>query len=210
MDQLIQQVNFYQPLFHKKRESFSSGVITGIISVAALIMLLVTVYTFVQLEELKDRADLIEQKKRHMQVQLEELKEKLKPREENQLLLAERDNLAGDLRDARRQFRLLDQEIKHDGQHYSAYFRGLAESSVEGLWLKQLRISQGGNYLSLSGETLKPELVPRLLKLLKNKPVFVGHGFADVQMSRGMSTGTEDPVLFQLQTVSSQEPSDER
>ena len=205
MDKLIQQVNLYQPIFRPKREPFSAGVMGGILLIAAAVMLLATLFSMYQVEEVNQRVQLIDQKNQHMLAKLEEVKEQLQPKEVNQLLIARRDKLSGDLRDARRLSRLLDLEIQDEGQPYSAYFRGLAESPVEGLWLKQLKISEGGDFLSLSGHTLKPELVPRLLQLLKNKAVFNGHTFGEVKMTREQEEGLNLPVQFHMQTLSSSE-----
>ncbi len=205
MDKLIQQVNLYQPVFRRKREPFSAGVMSVIISIAAAFLLMATFFSLYQVQEMKQRADLVEQKNRDMLEKLEELREKLQPREVNRLLVAQKDNLEIDLRDARRLSRMLDFEMQENMPPYSAYFRGLAETSVEGLWLKQLQISQDGEFLSLSGHTLKPELVPRLLQLLKNKPVFDGHSFGEVQMTREQDNGLDRAVMFHLQTISTSE-----
>ena len=200
MDKLIQQVNLYQPIFRRQRPPFSAGVMASYIAIAAGMLLLVTLFSVFQLNELQDSTNALDEKRQQLQTQLDAVKAKLKPREPNHLLESQKDRLAADLRNARRLFRLLSHEMEDQGKPYSAFFRGLAESSVEGLWLKQLGISKGGQALSLSGHTLKPELVPRLLQALKKQPVFDGHSFGKVQMNRSAGAGNDEGVMFHLQT----------
>lgn len=196
----MQQVNLYQPMFRRVNKPFSASTLLLIIGVAAGIMMLVSVYGYVQLNELQHKVDVAEQKKNSLQTQLTGVKEKLKPRTANQLLLGQKEKLDGDLRNARRLQRLLEAEIATDNKAYSAYFRGLAEVQVDGLWLKQLQISKGGSHLSLSGQSLKPELLPLLLQALRDKPVFSGQSFGKVRMQRHEGEGMERSLLFQLET----------
>lgn len=205
MDKLIQQVNLYQPIFRRQRLPFSAGVMGINIGIAALLMLAATLFAMYQLHELQQGTDTLEEKKQQLQVQLDAVREKLKPRKLNHLLLAQKGRLDSDLADARRLSRLLANEIEEQGRPYSVYFRGLAESSIEGLWLEQLKISQGGGLLSLSGAALKPELVPRLLQALKNKDAFEGHSFGEVRMLRHKDASVDRAVKFHLKTKSAAE-----
>lgn len=205
MDKLIQQVNFYQPIFRREKKPFSAVTVAINTGIAVFLMLLASLYSIYQLNEIQQRVDVLEQRKQTLVSQLDELKKTLKPRTANHLLTSKKEKLAGDLRDARRLFRLLDAEVSDVDQLYSAYFRGLAEVGVNGLWLKDLEISQGGEFLSLSGQTLKPELVPRLLQSLQNKAVFAGHSFGKVQMNRESNEEFERAILFHLETLKAEE-----
>ena len=202
MDKLIQQVNLYQPIFKQQRQPFSAGVMAVNIGIAALLMLAATLYAMYQLHDLEKGTVALEQQKQQLQLQLDAVKARLKPRKLNQLLVAQKDKMATDLKDARRLSRLLASEIEDQGRPYSVYFRGLAESSIDGLWLEQLKISQGGELLSLSGSALRPELVPRLLQSLKDKEAFAGHSFGEVQMLRNKDAALDHAVKFELKTQS--------
>ena len=205
MDQLIQQINLYQPAFQKRHEPFGIAAMATILLIAVAIMFLLSLMSLYQIQNHKERVELAEQKNQDMLDNLEAIKAKLQPKEEDKLLLAKRDGLVGELGDARSLQRLLNLEIQQDDIQYSSYFKGLAESTVDGLWLKQVQINEAGEYLGLSGFTLKPELVPKLLQRLQEKPVFVGHGFAEVEMARQQDVESGNPIMFRLQTVSQAE-----
>jgi len=207
MEKLIQQVNFYQPIFQKVREPFNVAVMGGILVAAAVIMAAATAYVIYQKHVLEHRITSLQNEQQHLQNQVYVIREKLKPRTTNRLLVTKKDSLNDDLASAHRLSHLLSSNIDEQTGSYSAYFRGLAESSLDGLWLKSLHINQGGESLKISGHAIRPELVPRLLQRLKKQQVFDGHSFENVLMARPKEDGLQKAIMFELETVSFSEES---
>jgi len=199
MGGMTQQINFLHSSLKPKKQPFSAITMLAMTGIAVLVMGLFTLYGYKQTLDLQANLDELAGQKQAMQVRLDQAKETLKPREKNQLLMAKQLRLEGDLHAARRLAALLRTELGSQGEPYSAYFRGLAESTLQGLWLKHLAISHGGQSLNLSGETLQPELLPRLLQTLSSQEVFKGHNFNNVMMSRELDEETRK-ILFELKT----------
>lgn len=208
MEKLIQQVNFYQPIFQRKKKPFGASVIAVYVGIAVAIMLITTGYGYYQLSGLQTVADQLSTQEQELKQQVESARNSLKPRRPNHLLEARKEKLSLSLGDARRLSRLLDQAVSQEQPQYSAYFRGLAESTINGLWLDSLMIANGGEALRLSGRTLKPELVPRLLQNLQGKTIFDGHSFDNVRLLREQKEGVENSVQFFLDTTVDEEIAD--
>lgn len=199
MGSMIQQINFLNSSLKPKQQPFNVTTILIMTGIAVLVMTLFTLYGYKQSFDLQTNLDELTAQAETMQMRMEEAKQTLKPREKSQLLVAKQLRLENDLHAARRLAALLRTELGSQGEPYSAYFRGLAVSTLQGLWLKQLAISHGGQRLNLSGETLEPELLPRLLQTLSSQKVFKGHNFNNVQMSREQDEGTRK-IRFELKT----------
>lgn len=201
MGSMIQQINFLSSSLKPKKQPFSAFTMLIMTAIAVMVMVLFSLYAYKQTLDLQANLDALTAQKEAMQTRLDRAKETLKPREKNQLLSAEQLKLEGNLHAARRLAALMRTELGSQGKPYSAYFRGLAESTLQGLWLKQLAISHGGQNLNLSGETLQPELLPRLLQTLSSQEVFKGQNFNNVLMSREQEEGSRK-ILFELKTES--------
>ena len=199
MGDMTQQINFLHSSLKPKKQPFNAVTMSIMTGIAVLVMTLFTLYGYKQTLDLQSNVDELTTQKNAMQTRLDRARETLKPREKDQLLTAQQLRLEGDLHAARRLAALLRTELGSQGDPYSAYFRGLAESTLQGLWLKQLVISHGGQSLNLTGETLQPELLPRLLQTLSSQKVFKGHNFNNVLMSREQDEKSRK-VLFELKT----------
>ena len=83
---------------------------------------------------------------------------------------------------------------------FSSYFEGLARRTLDGLWLQDIYISQGGQSIMLAGNTFKAELIPQLIKDLKNEPAFQGITFRSATVSEQDSKVGSGVLGFSLLT----------
>jgi hypothetical protein len=67
---------------------------------------------------------------------------------------------------------------------FSPYLEGLARQNPQGVWLRLIRIGEGGRALRLAGSALQPDLAPRFLQRLSAEPVFAGLAFERLHLSR--------------------------
>lgn len=200
MERLIQQVNFYQPFLRPQKKPFSVMTMSVMTGIALLLMLLFWGYGYYQVTSLQDDIEQLQARQQAMKNQLEQTRASLAPRENSPLLAARQLRLEKDLQDARRLVSLLHSLTQRETHAYSAFFRGFAENTVPGLWLQQVHVSAAGQALSFAGETVQPELLPRLLQRLSGQAVFRGHHFNQVIMSRGDSD-EDQRVRFELNST---------
>lgn len=67
---------------------------------------------------------------------------------------------------------------------FSAQLAALARHPMEGLWLRQITVSDLTGALSLAGEALDPDRVPRYLRALATEPVLTGLRFDRLVIER--------------------------
>jgi len=75
---------------------------------------------------------------------------------------------------------------------FASHLTGLSRQHIEGMWLTNLSIHQGGEKLNLQGSTYSPEHVPRYLQNLSKEPSFDGVEFKTFLMQRNLDTNRID------------------
>lgn len=79
---------------------------------------------------------------------------------------------------------------------FSSYLAGLASEDVQGLWLTQVHLSQGGQQMALEGRAWSADRVPELLRVLSEDAAFRGIEFRQVQVSLDEAGG--GPIKYRL------------
>ena len=78
---------------------------------------------------------------------------------------------------------------------FSAQLAALARHPMEGLWLQQVTVSDLTGSLSLAGEAVDPDRVPRYLRALATEPVLTGLRFDSLVIERPQGGPTAPPHL---------------
>jgi hypothetical protein len=94
--------------------------------------------------------------------------------------------------------RLLSSQSLGNARGFSPYLTALARRRVDGVWLSEIQVMQGGRELRLAGSTLEPELVPRLLQRLREEAPFAGTTFRRLRVERAPDDAGR--IDFQLDT----------
>jgi hypothetical protein len=100
--------------------------------------------------------------------------------------------------------RLLSSQSLGNTQGFSPYLTALARRRVDGVWLSEIRLAEGGRELRLAGAALEPELVPRLLQYLRDEAPFAGTTFRRMRVERAPDDAGY--VEFRLDTAGETEP----
>jgi len=206
MENLVQQVNFYHLSLKPKKTSFSAKTMLMMSGVVVVALVVISAVSVIQTKNIESKLQAQKAEKNDLNDSLEQAKTKLKPREKSQLLSAQKSRVETELKDARRLSAIIRSEADKNNKLYSDYFRGLAQTTIQGLWLRQITISDGSNAFGLSGNTTKPELVPRLLQQLSDLAVFQGTNFNKVLFKRDMDN-PETGISFELTTSKQEEDS---
>jgi hypothetical protein len=208
MANLVQQVNFYHLSLQSKKVSFSAATMLLMIFIALLGLILVSSIAVFQTRNIEAALQALENDKNLLLSSLEETKNSLKPRQKSHLLAAKRGSVEKNLKDARRMAAIIRNETNKNSKLYSDYFRGLAQTTIQGLWLRRITVTGGSNEFGLSGEALKPELVPQLLQSLSKLTVFKGISFSKVLFFRNEEK-PQQGISFELTTSKPEEVSED-
>lgn len=82
---------------------------------------------------------------------------------------------------------------------FSEHLRGLAREDLDGVWLREIALADGGHSLVLQGSALRAELVPRYVQRLSRQASFAGLEFASLVISR--SEERKEAVDFVLRST---------
>ncbi len=196
---MIQQINLYQPMFRHERRVFSAKAMLACAGIMILGLSLLYGYGRWQVGLLADEVAGLNTQADAARQTLAGLDKRLPKRGKSKLLLTELGRLGKELGEKRRVVAAISEGAVGQRRGFSAYFEGLARQRVEGLWLRNIEISQGGKALSLRGSALRPELVPVLVERLSREAVFAGLQFHTLELER--APGDSAVFDFRLSTV---------
>jgi hypothetical protein len=181
---VIQQVNLYQLGFEREQSWLSSVGILMITGGVGALLLLLYAHLFVS-TWLQGRVVAgLEANKAEQTSRLERLKEHAASQTDDEVLIAEIESLSQEVRAKQRLSEVLSPEAFANTDGFSSHLVALARQRIHGVWLREIRISDGGRSLALTGSTLAPAAVPELLEKLGREPAFSGREFRRFLLER--------------------------
>ncbi|MCL5668612.1 MAG: PilN domain-containing protein [Gammaproteobacteria bacterium] len=193
-----QQINLYLPIFRGERQPFSAQTLLYALGGVAVALMLYYGYASWSLGPVKKELASAQQQHSDALKRLEALGQQAQANQKDAALEQEVARLSAE-RDAKQQvLNNLTGGGLGNTKGFSAQIEGLARRRVDGVWLTNITISEGGASFALNGGTLAPELVPVLLQALGKEPVFKGVEFKTLLMER--SEKEPGRVNFTLRT----------
>jgi len=180
----MQQINLYQSQLQQHKSHLSSSQLLKAVAVVSGLMLGLLVFYGVQLNQRQAELEIVEAAQATKMAQLENLQTQIQARQKDPKLQARVDALMLEISNKQRVMKVLGEQRFGNSEGFAAHVSGLARQRIDGLWLTQVRISQGGETLSMKGQALKAELLPRYLQRLSTEAVFAGKNFETLSMSR--------------------------
>ncbi|MCP5325414.1 MAG: PilN domain-containing protein [Oceanospirillaceae bacterium] len=176
---MLQQVNFYTQEFHYKRAKFTAEHLWWTCLGSGLICTLWVLSQGLHYAAAYSQLDSLERELASAEEALDKTRQLFPAPVLNTQLQSELEQLKIRNEQQGGLFTYLSQrQEERDTRPYSAFLRGLSEVREAGLWLKQIKISEQGKALTLSGFTQRAEALPAYLKKLSQHPQFKGQGFA--------------------------------
>ncbi|RFA28280.1 hypothetical protein CAI21_13265 [Alkalilimnicola ehrlichii] len=124
------------------------------------------------------------------------LQRQLEERRADSAVQIELDRLEAELAAKRRFLHSFDPLEGAQGQGFADVLSGLAQGRVEGVWLREIRITRRGE-LRFEGSATDPALVPRFVDALGQQSAFQGRDFRHLRIERMENARQVD---FSLQT----------
>lgn len=179
---MTQQINLFNPIFLRQKKYFCTVTILQALALLMVGVLSFYGYAWYQTKALSKEVDEVGKKLDAEQKRLASLTGELGPRKKSQELEQQIKELEKQLREREEILGIQTSSLDSGGRGFSEYLRALARQSVNGLWLTNISIRDGGNRLFIGGKALRPELVPDYLKRLGKERVMQGQTFSSLGM----------------------------
>lgn len=180
----LQQVNLYQDELRKQELNFSAIQLAQLSLVFILVLALVSGFKFWQLQQQQQTLAQQQQKQQQAMAELQKLQQVLASRQKDLALARRLDEKSRELANKQKVLAILSQDEFGNTHGFTAHITGLARQRLEGLWLTQLRIAEGGTDISMFGTTSSPSLLPKYLQRLSAEKVFAGTEFKNMLIAR--------------------------
>ncbi|MHB1871596.1 MAG: hypothetical protein ACYCT1_12205 [Steroidobacteraceae bacterium] len=177
MSTLRQQVNLYQPEAKARQGLFSAQSLVLICAVALVALGLVWGIGAWQVQQLAHSVARLERQQQLTERALSALGTVSAANTSPGTLAARIHTLEAELAARREALALLKQGAIGSTRGFSAELTALARGPVPGLWLRRISLSAVGDPMSLAGEALEPDMVPRYLRALARQPALAGVRF---------------------------------
>ena len=201
---MTQQINLYQPELYERHVPFSAGKMAAMLAVVAILIMTAggvsywrTTGAVSELNRLQTRRDDAVQR-------VADYQRDYPARPANPDLVRE----VEEMMDERQAYQTLLQTLSGsqpgNRSGLSEHLAGLARQDLSTVWLRRIRLSDGGNQMLLEGGSTREADIPLYLQRLNEQPVFAGREFEHLQLNRAEAAS---PIVdFVLQTTEEEEP----
>lgn len=193
-----QQINLYQPIFRKQKKVFSAVAMLQVSVIALTLFALTGGYSYLQLRQLEQQQQASLNSLDNIKQQIAQLEAGSRDDTTAKLLEAEIDKITREVEQKKRIADMLTQGVYANTQGFSRHFEAFARQHVNGAWLTNITVENGGSSLNLDGVTFSAELVPVYLQRLLQEDVFSGTSFNVLGMERSLKNPEE--LSFQVGT----------
>ena len=191
-----QQINLYQPIFRKQQKIFSAVTMLQITAFFVVVLACIYAYNVYQLKPFSRELDKTNARLEKLTQQIEIVSKNLSAKRKNSLLESEISRLTMHLENMKKVSAALSTGTFGNANGFSDQFEALARGHVDGAWLTDISIGDGGGRLAFSGKSIDPELVPIFIQRLAEAPVFKDQKFNVLELKR--ITGEGDVIDFNI------------
>lgn len=197
---MMQQVNLYQPIFRKRKVVFSAATMLQVGIVFLLILSSLYAYQNAKIKPYIKRLAIMETELSQLTTQVTALEASKKNMGKSQLLINEIEKLSNELEQRKKISNILSSREFGNSSGFSSYLESFAKGHVEGTWLTDVNIHQGGAVLGLKGKTLSSELVPVYIQKLAQEKNLNGSSFNMMELTRFEKEEGESEISFLIST----------
>ncbi|HET9112990.1 MAG TPA: PilN domain-containing protein [Burkholderiales bacterium] len=181
---MSQQINLCNPLFRKQKKYFSALTMFQALGLILFGILLFYGYLAYQTRALATQYLQMIQLQDNTKRQLDALASRVGNRKPDQALSDRVAQMEQTLHAELSVLNMLQRGELGNQTGFSPYFVALSRQAVNGLWLTGFNISGMADEIGIDGRALQPELVAKLIRQLKNEPVFAGVHFTKLEIRR--------------------------
>lgn len=161
-----QEINLYQPLFHKRAVPLSGKTIAQLLLLVLCGIVLVAIYEWMVLASTDANLHRLNREEAQLTHRLVALAHEIPAHRKSPLLVARLQHLRRILAEKENALKLLNTRRYGNLQGFTREIGVLSRAIVPGLWFQAIQIDQGGRTLTLEGHALAGSDVPRYLEQL--------------------------------------------
>lgn len=180
----MQQVNLYQDELKTQKINYSATVLVQVCLFLIVAFSAGAGFRYFQLQQ--HQASLVEeqQKQKLAMAELQKVQAELSLRKKDVALTKEINDKTKELSNKQKVLGILSRDEFGNTDGFIEHISGLARQRIDGLWLTQIRIAEGGTNVSLQGLTSRSSLLPKYLQRLSAEKAFSGTQFKSLVMAR--------------------------
>jgi hypothetical protein len=197
---MMQQINLYQHMFRKQTVIFSAATMLQMGIFFLLVFSSLYAYQITKIKPYKTQITNIDAELIQLGSQLAALELSQKSKGKSKLLESEIEKLSKELEQRERISRILSSRSFGNSSGFSSYLESFARGHVEGTWLTDVNISQGGTLLGLQGKSLSSELVPVYIQKLAEEKSLQGSSFNVMELARVEKEEGDSELSFSIST----------
>ena len=195
-----QQINLYQPIFRKQKKVFSAVTMVQICLFFIFIFVSLFAYEIHRLGPFRDQLKNLDRDLQQLTAQMDAFMRQQPAKAKSVLLQKEIARVSAEIEQRRRIQQILGTQAFGNDKGFSPYLEAFARQHVQGSWLTNIAIVQGGASVQLEGKTLSSEYVPIYLQQLSNEQVLAGSSFNSMELQRPEKEIENSQLLFKLST----------
>jgi len=198
-----QQINLFNPIFRKQKKYFSSATMAQALAIICVACALLAWDAGLRLRALQAQAASTDARLAARQQKLGEIKVQYAPRARSATLPLEIKAAEQELAMLANARDTIARGGVGDVRGFSAVLRALARQDVEGLWLTDIAIDNGGASIGLQGNALQAALVPQYMQRLSQEAALKGQSFSTLRIgppaqADGSGAKAAAPVYLQF------------
>jgi len=194
---MYQQINLFQPIFRKERKVFTAATMVQFLGLLFLMLLAYYAALLWQFNGLDDSLTQVRSQHEFLGEQLRLIEASADPARVS-ALEGEIENLRQQLASREEVDQKVNVLLENQLHGFSDIFDALARQRIDGLWLTEIHISEGGTVMELRGRSQIADLVPNFLEFLARQPSLDPIAFSQVEIERDPEKATE--VNFSLES----------
>ena len=200
---MSQQINLFNPQFLERKKYFSAVAMTQALGLIVLGM--AAFYGFAFWQDRSLARQTLESGRAHEQQkqQFTKVTAELSPEKREAQLDQDLKSIEAAIALRQSLLRELGTGGVAGSAGYSEYLRAFARQTVQGLWLTNIQIAEGGGRLTMTGRALQADLVPVLIGRLKQESVLRGRPLEALAITRSTAGKAPERAIVEF-TVSSQ------
>ena len=180
----LQQVNLYQDELKTQKLNYSALMLVQLCLIFIVVFSAVAGFRYFQLQQHQTSLAEYLQKQKIAMANLQKIQAELSLRKKDAALAKIIIEKTKELTNKQKVFGILSRDEFGNTKGFIEHISGLARQRIDGLWLTQIRIADGGTDVTLQGTTSKSSLLPKYLQRLSAEKAFTGTEFESLLMAR--------------------------